>query len=63
MYKKGDIHLGDPDFHGRVAVCMKKEQTYLATGLIGCNLYVVGYKKQVKELIRDLTKLLPKLED
>lgn len=42
---------------------MKKEQTYLATGLIGCNLYVVGYKKQVKELIRDLTKLLPKLED
>lgn len=67
MYKKGDIHIGNPETHGyshpKLLGLKKTNDVYLATGSIGCNLYVIGYKQQVKELIKDLKAVLPELED
>ncbi len=64
MYRKGDIHIGDPGWYlGKdVALNEYKEFVYITANNDTSKLYIIGYKKHVKQLIDDLTKILKELD-
>lgn len=64
MYKRGDLHIGDPYWYlGKVVMFNKyKDIVYTTADNITSKLYIIGYKKQVKQLIDDLNEVLKHLE-
>lgn len=64
MYKKGDLHIGDPYWYlGKVVMFNEyRDIVYTITDQTSSKLYIIGYKKQVKQLIDDLNDVLKHLD-
>lgn len=67
MYKKGDLHIGDPLYYqGKLEIMSpfglkQKDQVYIIIDQKEYNLYTIGYQEQVKQLIDDLNRILKQL--
>lgn len=64
MYKKGDLHIGDPYWYlGKIAVFRKPHDiVYITTDSTTAKMYPIGYKEQVEQLVDDLSEVLRHLE-